>query len=273
MLITESLILFIVLLLVIGAFAGIIAGLLGVGGGIVIVPALYLMLTYIGLDEAIIMHVAVGTSLATIIFTSLRSVMKHREKGAVDAGILRHWSPWLFVGAIAGIAIAAIVSTQVLAGVFAIIALGVAVQMTLGRSERVIAEALPKGIGGALLPTVIATLSTLMGIGGGTLGVPTLTLFGVPIHRAVATSAGFGVVIAIPATIGFIFNGWSIATLPPYSLGYVNLIGFAIIVPATFLTVPLGVSMAHWLKPDLLRKAFALFLAFTASRMLWDIFT
>ena len=144
MVLGESLILILLLLLVVGLFAGIMAGLLGVGGGIVIVPALYLLLSALGVEPAIIMHLAVGTSLATIILTSVRSVLKHRQRGAVDEDILRQWAPGLFLGAVFGIYIAGIASTQVLTGIFAFFALVVAVHMAVGKEGLAIANALPK---------------------------------------------------------------------------------------------------------------------------------
>ena len=262
------------LLVVVGLIAGVLAGLLGVGGGIVIVPALYLLFTYMEFAPDILMHLAVGTSLATIIPTSIRSVRKHYSHGAVDLAILRHWGPWLFLGAIIGTIVAAYISTYGLTFIFGTIALVVSLQMALGSPDTTIADALPKGIVGSILPLVSGVFSTLMGIGGGTLGVPIMTLFKVPIHNAVATASGFGVIIAVPATFGFLINGLDVANsppyLPPYSLGYINLLGFALIVPATLLSVPLGVRLAHWLNPSMLRRAFALFLALTAAKMLWD---
>ena len=258
------------LLVVVGLFAGVLAGLLGVGGGIVIVPALYLIFTYLEIAPDILMHLAVGTSLATVIPTSIRSVRKHYGHGAVDLAILRHWGPWLFFGAVIGTVMAAYISTSGLTLIFGSIALIVSLQMALGSPDKTIADALPVGVIGSILPLVSGVFSTLMGIGGGTLGVPIMTLFKVPIHNAVATASGFGVIIAVPATIGFIFNGLDAANLPPFSLGYISLVGFALIVPATLLSVPLGVRLAHWLNPSMLRRAFALFLALTAMKMLWD---
>ncbi len=260
------------LLAAVGLVAGALAGLLGVGGGIVIVPALYHTFSYLDIDPNIRMHLAVGTSLATIIPTALRSVAGHRKKDAVDMALLRTWAPPLLIGVIAGTTLAGRTSDQTLTLVFAIIALGVSLHMAFARQDLALADHLPTGIGGKLIPTVIGAFSAMMGIGGGTLSVPILTLFRYPIHRAVATSAGFGLVIAVPATVGFVYFGWQAAGLPPQSYGYVNLLGFLVIVPAAYLSVPLGVRMAHTLSPKLLRKAFAFFLAATALRMMWDSF-
>ena len=269
---SPDLILLIVLLLAVGLFAGVLAGLLGVGGGIVIVPALYYVFGFLDIDPAVRMHLAVGTSLATIIPTSIRSVLSHNKRGAVDKDLLRRWAVPMFAGVIIGTVLAAMVENRALTMVFAVVALAVAVHMAFVSGEWRLRDALPKGVPGLSIPTLIGGISTMMGIGGGTLGVPTLTAFSVPIHRAVATAAGFGLIIAVPGTIGFIIGGWGTANLPPWSVGYVNLIGFAAIVPMTLLSVPLGVKLAHWLPPKPLRLAFAFFLAVTSLRMFWDLF-
>lgn len=256
-----------------GILAGVLAGLLGVGGGIVVVPVLYLLFSYLDIDPEVRMHVAVGTSLATIIPTSIRSVRGHARRGAFDGDIFRRWAPAIFLGAVAGTAIATAVDFAVLTGTFAMIALLVALQMGLGNPAWRLADSLPGPGGATLLGAVIGGLSAMMGIGGGTLSVPTLSLFGVPIHRAVGTASGFGIVISLPAVLGFAWGGWGLTGLPPGSLGYVNLLGLALIVPATLLSVPLGVRLAHALDPRGLRRAFAVFLGLTAARMLWDVAT
>lgn len=270
----DALLLWLVPLLgVTGLFAGVLAGLLGVGGGIVVVPVLYLLFSYLGIDPEVRMHVAVGTSLATIIPTSIRSVRSHARRDAFDRDIFRSFAPSMFVGALAGTVIATGVNFAVLTGTFGAIALLVSLQMGLGNPTWRLAARLPGRVGAAGLGSLIGGLSAMMGIGGGTLSVPTLTLFGVPIHRAVGTASGFGVVISLPAAIGFAWGGFGEAGLPPGSLGYVNLLGLALIVPTTLLSVPLGVRLAHALDPRGLRRAFAVFLGLTAARMLWDVAT
>lgn len=267
---TEMLILS-ALLATVGLFAGVLAGLLGVGGGIVIVPALYHVLSYLEVDPAVRMHLAVGTSLATIIPTSIRSVLGHHKRGAVDPALLRRWAVPLLVGVMGGTWLATVAGRGGLMSVFAVVALVVAVHMAFGRAEWRLAAELPKGHAGNAIPAIIGALSAMMGIGGGTLSVPVLTLFAYPIHRAVATAAGFGFLISVPATIGFIAAGWGDGRLPEGTIGYVSVIGFALIVPATLLSVPLGVRLAHWMNEILLRRAFALFLALTAVRMFIDL--
>lgn len=260
-----------VLLLLVGAFAGVLAGLLGVGGGIVIVPALYHVFSYLDVDPAVRMHLAVGTSLATIIPTSIRSVLGHRKRGAVDGVLMKAWAAPILVGVLAGTALAAIIPSTGLMAIFAVVAMAVAVHMAFGNPSWRLRDSLPTGLIGALLPAVIGAVSAMMGIGGGTLSVPILSLFAYPIHRAVATAAGFGLLIAVPATLGFAIAGWDNSALPSPSLGYVSVIGFALIVPATVLSVPLGVRLAHWMSPVVLRRSFAVFLGLTALRMFADL--
>ncbi len=259
------------LLVAVGLFAGVLAGLLGVGGGIVIVPALYHVLSYLDVDPAVRMHMAVATSLATIIPTSVRSVLGHAKRGAVDAALIRRWAVPMLAGVLGGTWLATVSGRAGLMSVFAVVALVVAAHMAFGKPEWRLAADLPKGTVGKAIPAGIGLLSAMMGIGGGTLSVPILTLFAYPIHRAVASAAGFGFLISVPATIGFIAAGWEDARLPAATLGYVSVIGFALIVPATLISVPLGVRLAHAMNETLLRRAFALFLALTAARMFIDL--
>lgn len=263
---------FIVGLLATGIIAGILAGLLGVGGGIVIVPVLFHIFTALGVDEAVRMHLAVGTSLATIIPTSIRSLSAHAKRGGVDWGILKSWGPGLLVGTLIGTFVAGGLNALALQAVFGVIALCVALNMAFGKPIEKPESTAPKGLLGASFASVIGAFSAMMGIGGGTLGVPLLTYLGLVAQRAVATASGFGLIISIPGAIGFIVTGWSAANLPPASLGYVNFIGFALITPMTVLSAPLGVAIAHALPKQRLKQAFALFLAITAVRMILDIF-
>ncbi|MEM7017904.1 MAG: sulfite exporter TauE/SafE family protein [Pseudomonadota bacterium] len=255
-----------------GIIAGVLSGLLGVGGGIVIVPVLFHIFTSLEIDPAVRMHLAVGTSLATIIFTSIRSVRSHHKRGAVDVPLLKSWWFPVLLGVLGGTLIAGVVSGPVLTAVFAIVAFIVAMHMAFGRESWQLGEQLPTGIGRYFIASGIGGFSVLMGLGGGTLGVPIMRLFNYPIHNAVATASGLGVLIAIPGMIGFIIAGWQAANLPPYSVGYVNLIGFALIVPATVISAPWGVRLAHAISRQALQYAFALFLALTSIRMLLNLF-
>lgn len=252
-----------------GLVAGTVAGLLGVGGGIVLVPVLYQALMFLGVDEAVRMPLAVGTSLATIIPTSIRSTLSHNKKGAVDWTVLRSWAAPTFVGVIVGTWLASLVGGKGLTGVFAGGAGALGLFMLAGREEWRLGDDVPKGIWSWPLGLANGCLSVMMGIGGGTFGVTVMTLFGATIHRAVATAAGFGLIIAVPGAIGMIVNGWNAGGLPPYSLGFVSLIGLALIVPATIVSAPWGVAIAHRLSRRALRLAFGTFLCLTALRMGW----
>jgi uncharacterized membrane protein YfcA len=260
------------LLLLTGAFAGLLAGLLGVGGGIVIVPALYHIFSYLEIDPGVRMHLAVGTSLATIIPTSIRSVRAHHARGGFDRDLFQAWVPGIVIGVLAGTWLANLAEFNVLTLVFATVALLVSIYMAIGNPTWKLADGLPGNPGNSIIAAIIGAISAMMGIGGGTLSVPVLNLFGVPIHRSVGTAAGFGLVIAIPGTLGFIIGGWNNPLLPDFSLGYVNWLGFLLIVPAMVLTVPTGAKLAHSLSQTGLRRAFALFLGITAVRMFADIF-
>jgi len=257
-------------LVIAGTVSGLTAGMLGVGGGIVVVPVLYHVLALIGIDPGIRMHIAVGTSLATIIPTAFSSMRAHDRKGAVDWALLRRWAIPMLIGVAIGSALAGIARGQTLALIFALVAIPVALHLAFGSEERRIADHLPDGPVGFTLPALIGGLSTMMGIGGGTIGVPTMTLFGMPIHRAVGTASAFGVIISIPGTIGAILSGWGAAHLPTYSLGYVNLLGFLLIAPVSFFAAPYGAHLAHEMDRKKLRAIFALFIAVTAARMLYD---
>ena len=259
-----------VALVIAGAVSGLTAGMLGVGGGIVVVPVLYHVLGLMGIDPGVRMHVAIGTSLATIIPTAFASVRAHDRKGAVDWPLLQRWCIPMLIGVAAGSTLAGIARGQTLALVFTLIAIPVALHLAFGSEERRIAERLPEGPAGLALPALIGGLSTMMGIGGGTIGVPVMTLFGVPIHRAVGTASAFGVIISIPGTIGAVISGWGKHGLPDYSLGYVNLMGFLLIAPISFFAAPFGAQIAHQMDRKKLRAVFALFVAVTAGRMLYD---
>lgn len=250
-----------------GLIAGTVAGLLGVGGGIVLVPVLYQALTFLGVDESVRMPLAVGTSLATIIPTSIRSTLSHNKTGAVDWGVLRAWTVPTVVGVVIGSWLASIVGGKGLTAVFAAGAGALGVYMVMGREDWRLGDGVPRGLWSWLLGLANGCLSVMMGIGGGTFGVTVMTLYGVTIHRAVATAAGFGLIIAVPGTVGMMASGWNATGLLPYSLGFVNLIGLALIVPATIVAAPWGVAIAHRLSRRALRLAFGLFLCATALRM------
>lgn len=261
-----SLLPMIALLVVIGAFAGVIGGLLGVGGGIVLVPAFFYAFGHLGYGGAQLMQICVATSLATIVVTSVRSVAGHNRKGAVDWAILRVWGPFLVLGAVVGVVVASRLASSTLQAVFGVLAGLAGLYMAFGRDRWRLGTAMPtQPLAGTLAGTV-GFLSVLMGIGGGTFGVPLMTLFNQPIHRAVGTASGFGVMIAVPSALGFLLL--SVADAPPYTIGAVNLPAFLVVIGTTLITTPLGVRLAHAMNPKPLRRAFALFLVVVALNML-----
>ncbi|MDH3519112.1 MAG: sulfite exporter TauE/SafE family protein [Myxococcales bacterium] len=259
---------FVALLLGAGLVAGFVAGLIGVGGGIVLVPVLYHVFEHFGVDPNVRMHLAVGTSLSTIVFTAWRSMRAHRARGAVDEALLRSWIAPVLFGVLVGVALASVLGGRVLALIFGGVALGVALHMALGNAEWRVAELPQAGLLRSALGAAIGCCSVLLGLGGGTLAVPTLTLLGVPIRRAVGTAAGLGLLISLPGTLGFVLAGVGVPERPPLSLGYVNLLGLALIAPVTMLAAPWGAGLAHAVPRVGLRRAFALFLAVTSVRML-----
>lgn len=257
----------ILVLMFTGAVAGLLAGLLGVGGGIVIVPVLFHMFGVLQLPQEHAMHMAIGTSLATIVPTSIFSMRAHLKKGNVDMDLLKTWAVWALVGAVIGTTVAGQFKGWMLTAIFAVVATLVALNMA-SREGLKVADALPVSrIKNALLAFFIGGFSVTMGIGGGTLTVPTLSAFNYPIHRAVGTAAAIGLPIAIPGVIGFAIAGWGVADRPPFSVGYVNIIGFFLIFPLSALMAPYGAKIAHMLNRVWLRRAFALFLTVTAVRM------
>lgn len=262
------LILMLVMLAVIGAFAGVLAGLLGVGGGIILVPAFFYAFKTLGYDGPQLMQICLATSLATIIVTSLRSVHSHNKKGAVDWDILRTWAPGIAVGAILGVMVASSLRSVTLQAIFGVLGLIVGLYMGLGRAHWRLGDAMPKGIKRIILSPILGFLSVLMGIGGGSFGVPTMSLFNVPIHRAVATAAGFGVLIAVPSVLGFLLLPIEAAHRPPLTIGAVNLVAFVVVIAMTLITAPIGVKLAHSMDPKPLKRIFAVFLTIVALNML-----
>jgi uncharacterized membrane protein YfcA len=246
-------------------FAGLIAGLFGVGGGTVIVPALYYAFAALQLGGDGNLHTAVGSSLAVIIATALRSLSAHRRAGAVDEAVLRAWTPSVAAGALGGAALAAVFSEGGLSVVYAVVVLLVAAQMGMGRESWRLRDELPTGWLRNALGALIGALSALMGVGGGALGGMLMTLCGRPIHQAVATASGFGLAIGAPAALGFVAAGWNAEGRPPLSLGYVNMPAAVIMALVTTATAPFGARLAHRLPRAALRRWFALFLLVTAA--------
>mgnify|MGYP005849541993 CR=1 FL=1 len=257
-----------VVLMAIGAFAGVLAGLLGVGGGIVLVPSFFYVFQALGYAGPQLMQICLATSLATIIVTSVRSVLSHHRKGAVDWDILRRWAPGIAVGAVMGVVVAAALRSSVLQGVFGGIGIVIGLYLGFGRLHWRLGPVMPAGLARAVMAPVVGFLSVLMGIGGGSFGVPLMSLYGVPIHRAVATAAGFGVTIAVPSVAGFLLLDIAPENRPPLTIGAVNLVAFVIVIAMTLVTAPIGVRLAHSMDPKPLRRVFAVFLTLVALNML-----
>lgn len=267
---TVSLLLLVTGLVATGTASGFLAGLLGVGGGIVMVPALFHLLDSPGIDDGTRMHMAVGTSLAIIIPTALSSSLAHYRRNSVDIDVLKTWAPGILAGSILAGFIAASIRGHVLTGIFAATALLVAVHMAFSTGIRTFQNNMPGLPGRFGLGTIIGTLATLMGIGGATLSVPVMTAFSVPVHRAVGTASALGLMTGIPGAIGFALGGLDIPGRPPWSLGYISLPGAIIIAPLSVLLAPMGARTAHRTNARRLRQIFALFLFLTGLQMLWS---
>lgn len=254
-----------------GIAGGLLAGMLGVGGGIIIVPVLYLVQGSLGVDDDVRMKLAVATSLATIMFTSLSSARSHAKRDAIDRQLVRDWTLPIFFGVVVGTVTASLVPGLVLTTIFASVATIVAIRMIVSGSEHTGHGQFPNKLVKWGSGFVVGGISALMGIGGGTLSVPILSSLGWDIRRAVGTASALGFVIAIPGTVGYVLAGWHADALPTGSLGYVNLIALALIIPTTMSAAPIGAWLAHKMSRRYLAVAFGIFLAFTAARMFYDV--
>ena len=263
---------FIMALAVSGILSGFLAGLLGVGGGIIVVPVLYHVLLSLGFSQDIIMHVSVATSLAIIIPTGWRSYVAHKRNNAVDESLLRKWLMPTLIGSALGAIIAGLISGFYLTLFFATIALLVCINLLMSNENFRIGKELPTGILSYNIPLFVGSFSSMLGIGGGTFNVSIMSLFGMPIHKAVGTSAGLGFFLSIPGTLFFILTGFYISDLPPGSLGYVNLLGLVLIAPLASISAPLGAKYAHSLPKKILTRIFAIFLFLTSIRMYLELF-
>lgn len=258
----------IIALLAGGLATGFLAGLLGIGGGGVLVPVLFETFTFLDVPDSIRMHLVLGTSFAVIVPTAIRSYRSHLARGAVDTAVLRRLGPWVIAGVLAGIVLVSSASGDALKWVWIVCAGFLAAKMAFGREEWRLADDVPMNAWVMLAAFGIGMVSTLMSIGGGMFLVTLFTLCGWPILKAVATSSGFGPLIAIPGLLGYVWAGWGNPELPPASLGFVSLLGAAIIIPASVLTAPLGVRVAHGISRRKLELAFAAFLTAVATRLL-----
>ena len=261
---------FAVSLIAAGAVTGILAGVFGVGGGAVIVPVLHDLFLFLGIPDAVSTPLAVGTSLAIIIPTSIRSYVAHKARGAVDMTIIRAWAVPTVIGVVAGAWLASFASPVVFKLVFVFVA-GLSATRLLGNFSWRLGDDMPKGPLMTIYGLVIGVLSALMGIGGGQLSSMFMTFYNRPIHQAVSTSAGMGVIISVPGAIGLMLAGWGAPGLPPGSIGYVSLVGLALFAPVSVWTAPLGVKLAHAMPKRTLERAFGIFLLLVCARFVSSI--
>jgi uncharacterized membrane protein YfcA len=255
------------LYLALGAFAGVLAGLLGVGGGVVIVPVLIYLFSAQQMPAPFILHLALGTSLASIMFTSIASLRAHHRKGAVNWQVFRRVTPGILVGTLLGSWVAAQLSTRFLKGFFIVFLYYIAVQLLLDVKPKA-SRQLPGAAGMFGVGSFIGGISSLVGIGGGSMSVPFLVWCNVSLHNAIGTSAAIGFPIALAGAAGYVANGLLVATLPPYSLGFVYLPALVGIAVMSMLTAPWGARLAHSLPVPSLKKAFAFLLIATGTKML-----
>jgi uncharacterized membrane protein YfcA len=254
-----------------GVVSGLMAGVFGIGGGAVLVPVFYQVFGMLGVEEAVRMHLSVGSSLAIIIPTSLRSFTSHKARGAVDMELLRSFYIPVPVGVVLASLTAAYISSEGLRIIFAVITALVAIRLLFNRESWRVGSEVPGNPARAIIGVVIGYFSTLMGIGGGVMNNTFMTLYGRPMHQAVATSSGVGVMIAIPGTLGYIWAGWGAPGLPLASTGFVNWIAVALIIPIALIVTPWGVRLAHALSKRQLEVAFGLFCVFVSARFLWSL--
>ncbi|MFB0872848.1 MULTISPECIES: sulfite exporter TauE/SafE family protein [unclassified Sphingobium] len=252
-----------------GLVAGFAAGIFGIGGGFVVVPALLVVLPLLGGTHDAIAHVAIGTSAATIIVTSIRSLLSHAKRGAVEFEVLKAWAPWIVLGCGAGVMLASHVNGTTLKMIFGGGVMLMSLNFLLPKvSGKVISDHMPSGILRVGIAGGLGTFSSLLGIGGGTIAIMVMTLCGRTIHRAIATASGIGTLIAIPTTIGFAIIGLKEGGLPWGSLGYINIPATLAIASMSMLTAPLGVAAAHSLPAGPLKKIFGVYLLIIGALML-----
>ena len=260
-------------MLSLAALAGFLAGLLGIGGGLVLVPGLYYIFTSLGFNDPNIMHMAVGTSLATIVATGISSARAHHKKSNVRFDLVKKIGIGMVIGVGIGTLIAASVSGIWLQVFFAAALTILALLMRINPEKFKNKRDIPNQPWPAMAGTVTGVVSTLMGIGGAALNVPYMALHNVSIHRSIGTAAAMGLMVAIPGALGFLIIGWGVEDgMPPFSLGYINLLALGIIVPVTVLFAPLGVHVGHLFSTRKLRNVFSIFMVIISLRMLFEVF-
>lgn len=254
-----------------GLASGFLAGLFGIGGGAIMVPILYEVWGALEIDPQIRMHMAVGTSLAVMIPTTLQSFLAHRARGGVDVNFLKRLAGPVVLGVAAGALVASVSVSTVLKWVWVVFASTLAAKLFWGRDDWRLGNDIPKSRFVELYGVFVGMLCGLLSIGGGAYMAMLMMFYGRPIHQAVGTSAGFGPLVSIPGAIGFMVAGWSASSLPLGSIGYVNVIGAAVIIPASVFAAPLGARLAHGISRRKLEVAFGCFLALIALRYALDL--
>lgn len=263
-----ELVLLLPLLIVVGSVAGILAGLLGVGGGIVLVPALYFIFIQQNVSPASAIAIATGTSLMTIIPTSLSAIYAQHHRKNIDWSLVTKWAVGLFTGSMCGAALFSVTNNEKMTTIFGLIALVVAMNMLFNISSKITADSLPSLVIQRLLGFVVGALSSMAGIGGGTLSVPILTAYQLPVHHAVACASVYGFFIAVPSAIVMFFLPNTPSDAPLATFGFINIAAVIVIVPLTVLFAPLGVALGQRINARVLKRLFAVFLFFTSLKML-----
>ena len=269
------------LLIAVGALAGFLAGVFGIGGGAVLVPVFYECFRLAGVPLEVRMPLCVGTSLAVIIPTSIRSFRAHYRRGAVDVAIIKAWWLPIVIGVVAGSVIARYAPERLFKIVFVGVAWSAATRLLLARASWRFGDDLPKGLLMKFYGFLIGILSTLMGVGGGLFSNLLMTFYGRPIHQSVATSSALAVLISIPGALGYVYAGWpaaahypDVAALQvPFALGYVSLIGAVLVMPTSLTTAPLGVRVAHAMSKRALEVAFGCYLLVVGSRFVISLWS
>jgi uncharacterized membrane protein YfcA len=270
-----------ILLVAVGALAGFLAGLFGIGGGAILVPVFYECFRLAGVPIEVRMPLCVGTSLAIIIPTSIRSWRAHHAHGAIDKEILHAWWLPVLIGVLAGSVIARYAPERLFKIVFLVVALSAAARLLLGRESWKLGDDLPKGPLMRFFGLCVGLLATLMGVGGGLFANLLMTFYGRPIHQGVATSSALAVLVSIPGAIGYVYAGWpaaahypDVAALQlPFAVGYVSLIGALLVMPTSLLIAPLGVGAAHAMSKKTLERAFGTYMLIVGTRFaitLWN---
>jgi len=264
--------LLVVALLAGGVAMGLVSGMLGIGGGGILVPVLFEIFGALGVADDVRMHMSIGTALLVMVPTTLRSFQAHKKRGSVDVKIIRSMAVPVVIGVFIGILTARYSNQTALKLVWVVSASLLSLRMFLARDSWSLGTEVPFGIGLKIYGTFIGLISTLMSIGGGVFISSMMTLYGRSMHQAVGTSSGFGPLIAIPGAIGFIWAGYGVSGLLPGSLGYVSLIGAAIVIPASVTAAPFGARMAHGISKRTLELVFATFLALIAVRFFFSLY-